>query len=224
MTVIVHDFEARTRLAVKTYWSTLASQATRQSSDASRADHGNRMAVTGGKQMDGFCAVVRAGPWWTLGWLTPRFYKTRGLSFQAISGRRRNGTCLCLEKAFSWQLSEFKSQRGPSFGNNFNNRTEEAVGVANDIYLWPLPGESFRREEPRAPGSDGSCSWRTVPGSRKRSRRKGAPLLRAPAEFPAQLLRETVRASSCADFDWKKLLTPLRCCSHAKMTRKRVPI
>ena len=29
---------------------------------------------------------------------------------------------------------ELKSQVGPSFGNNFNNRTEEAVGSATDIW------------------------------------------------------------------------------------------
>ena len=29
---------------------------------------------------------------------------------------------------------EFKSQVGPSFGNNFNNRTEEAMGTALDIW------------------------------------------------------------------------------------------
>jgi hypothetical protein len=29
---------------------------------------------------------------------------------------------------------EFKSQRGPSFGNNFNNRTEEAMGSALDLW------------------------------------------------------------------------------------------
>ena len=29
---------------------------------------------------------------------------------------------------------ELKSQIGPSFGNNFNNRTEEALGTAMDIW------------------------------------------------------------------------------------------
>jgi hypothetical protein len=29
---------------------------------------------------------------------------------------------------------EFKSQVGPSFGNNFNNRTEEAIGTAHDLW------------------------------------------------------------------------------------------
>jgi hypothetical protein len=28
---------------------------------------------------------------------------------------------------------EFKSQRGPSFGNNFNNRSEEAIGTGKDM-------------------------------------------------------------------------------------------
>ena len=35
---------------------------------------------------------------------------------------------------------ELKSQVGPSFGNNFNNRTEEAIGTAHD--LWT----AFRKE------------------------------------------------------------------------------
>ncbi len=29
---------------------------------------------------------------------------------------------------------EFKSQVGPSFGNNFNNRSEEAIGTAHDVW------------------------------------------------------------------------------------------
>ena len=29
---------------------------------------------------------------------------------------------------------ELKSQVGPSFGNNFNNRTEEAIGTAHDLW------------------------------------------------------------------------------------------
>ena len=30
---------------------------------------------------------------------------------------------------------ELKSQVGPSFGNNFNNRTEEAIGTAHDFFV-----------------------------------------------------------------------------------------
>ena len=42
---------------------------------------------------------------------------------------------------------EFKSQVGPSFGNNFNNRTEEALGNAEDI--WTAYREGLLGAGPR---------------------------------------------------------------------------
>lgn len=42
---------------------------------------------------------------------------------------------------------EFKSQVGPSFGNNFNNRTEEALGNAVD--LWAAYREGAFKPSPR---------------------------------------------------------------------------
>jgi len=42
---------------------------------------------------------------------------------------------------------EFKSQVGPSFGNNFNNRVEEAVGSATD--LWTAYREEAFAKFPR---------------------------------------------------------------------------
>jgi len=42
---------------------------------------------------------------------------------------------------------EFKSQVGPSFGNNYNNRTEEALGNATD--LWAAYREGAFRTSPR---------------------------------------------------------------------------
>ena len=42
---------------------------------------------------------------------------------------------------------ELKSQVGPSFGNNFNNRTEEAIGTAVD--LWTAFREGAFGEAPR---------------------------------------------------------------------------
>ncbi len=43
---------------------------------------------------------------------------------------------------------EFKSQRGPSFGNNFNNRTEEALGSAVDLWTAYREG-AFGSDKPR---------------------------------------------------------------------------
>ncbi len=42
---------------------------------------------------------------------------------------------------------EFKSQVGPSFGNNFNNRAEEAIGSATDIWTAYREGR-FGQERP----------------------------------------------------------------------------
>ena len=42
---------------------------------------------------------------------------------------------------------EFKSQVGPSFGNNFNNRTEEAIGSATD--LWTAHREGVFKDSIR---------------------------------------------------------------------------
>ena len=42
---------------------------------------------------------------------------------------------------------EFKSQVGPSFGNNFNNRSEEAIGSATDV--WAAYREGAFRPSPR---------------------------------------------------------------------------
>ena len=42
---------------------------------------------------------------------------------------------------------EFKSQVGPSFGNNYNNRTEEALGSATD--LWTAYREGAFKRSPR---------------------------------------------------------------------------
>jgi hypothetical protein len=42
---------------------------------------------------------------------------------------------------------ELKSQVGPSFGNNFNNRTEEAIGTAHD--LWTAYREEAFGKQPR---------------------------------------------------------------------------
>lgn len=42
---------------------------------------------------------------------------------------------------------QLKSQVGPSFGNNFNNRTEEAIGTAHD--LWTAYREGAFGKQPR---------------------------------------------------------------------------
>jgi hypothetical protein len=147
MTVILDDFEARTRMAVKTYWSTLASQAIKQSSDSRRVDHGNRMAVTGGKQMNGFCAVVRR-LLQDNGMADAEIFQDSQLELPGYFRPTKKWDMLVLRRDVLVAAIEFKSQRGPSFGNNLNNRAEEAVGVAHDI-LVAYREKAFGERAPR---------------------------------------------------------------------------
>ncbi|MCS6902378.1 MAG: PaeR7I family type II restriction endonuclease, partial [Myxococcales bacterium] len=57
MPLVPEDYKNRTQEAINHYWNTLWSQSTRQQNRD--ADRGNRTAVTGGKQMDGFCKLIR---------------------------------------------------------------------------------------------------------------------------------------------------------------------
>jgi hypothetical protein len=54
---------------------------------------------------------------------------------------------LVINKGHLVAAIELKSQVGPSFGNNFNNRTEEAIGTAHD--LWTAYREGAFGKQPR---------------------------------------------------------------------------
>ena len=128
----MHDLDSGLRDAVRHFWLTRQQQSKRQGDDADR-DRGGRSAVTGGKQMDGFVRLVRD---LLIAAKVPQ-------SWIAIDKRVELPGWFRAEK--KWDLVivhdgellaavEFKSQIGPSFGNNFNNRTEEALGSATDIW------------------------------------------------------------------------------------------
>ncbi len=125
--------EQRLRAAVKHFWSTRDSQARRQGTSSGTKDTGARSAVTGGAQMDGFVNLVR------------HLLTENGVPEADVHDKN----CLELPGWYrpekKWDLLvvsgkqliaavEFKSHVGPSFGNNYNNRTEEALGSATDIW------------------------------------------------------------------------------------------
>jgi len=126
------QLDQRVRDAVKFFWSTRAEQAQRKGSGSGTKDAGARAAVTGGAQMDGFVRFVR-----------DLLYES-GLPLGAIHHEGRIEIPGWYRSEKKWDLLvivegmlvaaiEFKSQIGPSFGNNFNNRTEEAIGSASDL-------------------------------------------------------------------------------------------
>lgn len=127
------DYEHKAREAVKAFWG--SREAARQKQiESGKADQGERAGVTAGKNMDGFLALVGD------------IVRANGLAHASIMRER---SVLTLPGFFRptklWDMLvvqdgelvaalEFKSQVGPSFGNNFNNRTEEAIGTAHDLW------------------------------------------------------------------------------------------
>ncbi|MBN1488737.1 MAG: PaeR7I family type II restriction endonuclease [Phycisphaerae bacterium] len=126
------ELRAQVSEAVGHFWRTRNEQETNQGAKTGQRDHGARSAVTGGKQLDGFIQLIR------------NIVVQAGLPEAAIH-RREASLPGYFRPTKEWDLLlvadgnliatlEFKSQVGPSFGNNFNNRTEEALGSATDLW------------------------------------------------------------------------------------------
>ena len=119
--------------AVKYFWRVRAHQQKRQGSKTGVKDAGKRGSVTGGKHADGFikliAAIVRAG-------LSDASIHVSQKIKRTISGFFRPTKEWDLVVTSGNDLVavvEVKSQVG-SFGNNFNNRVEEALGNATDFW------------------------------------------------------------------------------------------
>lgn len=125
--------DERFQAAVQHFWEARDAQKQKQV-ESGRIDAGTRGAVTGGTQM-GALEVLVADLLIEAG-LNQLDIKTR--TALELPGYYRPEKKWDLIVVASGQLVcaiEFKSQVGPSFGNNFNNRVEEAVGSASDIWV-----------------------------------------------------------------------------------------
>lgn len=122
------------RAAIRSYWAGLDLQQARQGTTTGVKDTGNRAAVTGGKQMDALQEVV-AQLWQTDPNTDLEVRTTEHNNLPAYFRPAKNWDLLVLYRGSLVAAMGFKSQRGPSFGNNFNNRTEEALGLAADSQM-----------------------------------------------------------------------------------------
>ena len=126
------DLDARVRGAVRSFWRTRNRQAKLQGQTSGKKDYGSRGAVTGGMQIDGFIHLMAD-------LLTESGIKKNCIHFEkklvVLPGWFRptkEWDVLAVVDGTLLAVVEFKSQVG-SFGNNFNNRTEEAIGNATDL-------------------------------------------------------------------------------------------
>ncbi|NLZ29971.1 MAG: restriction endonuclease [Methanomicrobiales archaeon] len=136
--------------AVRYFWDKRALQAQDQNVRGVK-DRGFRSEATGGKHMDGFSSPICD------------LLMSAGVPESDICTRKNS---LSLPGYFraekQWDLIvikhhpdgekelvavlEMKSQKGPSFGNNINNRTEELLGSAHD--LWTAYREGAFKTSP----------------------------------------------------------------------------
>jgi len=140
------DYERKAREAIQAFWGNRASARQKQI-ESGKADQGERAGVTAGKNMDGFIAlvldIVRAN-----GLAHAEIHQKRAVL--TLPGYFRPTKLWDLLVMFKGELVaavELKSQVGPSFGNNFNNRAEEAIGTAHDF--WTAYREEAFGKQPR---------------------------------------------------------------------------
>ncbi len=129
----MNDLHQGVAKAVRHFWKTRGLQSKRQGVSGDDRDRGARTAVTGGKQMDGFVSLIRDIILDT-GIEPTSIFFTRQLELPGYYRPEKKWDLLVVENNMLLVAMEFKSQVGPSFGNNHNNRTEEAIGNAQDIW------------------------------------------------------------------------------------------
>jgi hypothetical protein len=97
-------------------------------------DQGERASVTSGQQLNGFIAKM------------VELAEASGVNYNEVQLSRgeavlpgffratKNWDLVIVRKQALLASIELKSQVGPSFGNNYNNRSEEAIGSAVDLW------------------------------------------------------------------------------------------
>ena len=141
------NYDQQARAAIQAFWQTRADARQKQQASG-KADQGERAGVTGGKNMDGFANLVID------------LVRANGLAHAQICQQRAVLTLpgyfrptklwdlLVMDRGRLIAAIEFKSHVGPSFGNNFNNRAEEAIGTSHDLATAYREGAFGVQERP----------------------------------------------------------------------------
>jgi len=165
MALDLADYQAKARAATMAFWGN-RQKALEAKIAAGTTDVGERGAVTAGNTMDGFVGLMID------------LVHANGLGHASI---HRNRAALTLPGFFRptklWDILimqdgrlvaaiEMKSQVGPSFGNNANNRAEEAIGTAHDF--WTAYRDGAFGSHPRP-----FVGWLAMIEDAEKSRRAG---------------------------------------------------
>ncbi len=206
MALDLADYEKKARDATMAFWGN-RQKALEAKQEAGTSDTGERGAVTAGNTMDGFTAMMID------------LVKANGLGHADIHQKR---SVLTLPGYFRptklWDILvihqgrlvaavEMKSQVGPSFGNNANNRAEESIGTAHDF--WTAYREGAFGPETARPFIGWLVMVEDAPKSRAPAKResslhypifpefKGASYLQRYDILCQRLVRENLYTAAC---------------------------
>jgi len=118
--------------AIRSYWKVRAAQAAKQATSG-RIDAGLRGAVTGGGHLDAI-AMLLEDLFVKLGFPPSMIRRKTNIELPGYYRPTKKWDLIVADSKRLVAAIEFKSQVGPSFGNNFNNRSEEAIGNAVDVW------------------------------------------------------------------------------------------
>lgn len=118
--------------ALEQFWARRASQQEKQRLKGS-LDAGLRGAATGGKHLDGVRDAI-AEVFVAAGIPSSAIRRDTALALPGFYRPSKNWDLLVIHQDILVAAIELKSHVGPSFSNNYNNRVEEALGNAADIW------------------------------------------------------------------------------------------
>ena len=140
------EYKHRLAKAVQHFWKVRSQQHQNQGSATGRRDAGNRSAVTGGKHHDGFIKLLaellsEAG-------LPDTGIHTTATTLPGYFRPSKHWDLVVVVDGRLLASIEFKAHIGPSFGNNFNNRVEEALGNSTDLLTAYREGKFKASQKP----------------------------------------------------------------------------
>jgi Restriction endonuclease XhoI len=126
------DIDTRLQTAVQGYWDARLKNKEKQV-ESGNIDAGSRGEVTGGKQMAALEALV-SDVLCEAGIRRPDVRTQAALELPGYFRATKKWDLIVVSQNQLVLAMEFKSQAGKSIGNNVNNRSEEALGSAKDLW------------------------------------------------------------------------------------------
>lgn len=132
MSIDIGDYPKNVEKAVRAFWKSRKGATTKQLK-VGKADQGNRSAVTGGKNLDGFATLlidlVRKNG------LKDAEIHESSTTLPGYFRATKDWDLLITHKGKLIAAIELKSLCAPSVGKNLNNRVEEALGLGIDFQV-----------------------------------------------------------------------------------------